>query len=193
MVLATRYRKLSLKHAYLKLEVEELQEEFSRRTKAFKEAFETLYNRLTPEARRGIDGNSVGQQQERTARKEGPLEEELKSLYKAIAKETHPDKHALLGSEEQAVAASLFKEAKRFYDTADWEGLAGMATDLGLETPSPSDAHVEYLEERIRTLEEELKQIVTTVAWQWADLDSDARSEYMKQYVEGICGVSVVQ
>ncbi|MBO67338.1 MAG: hypothetical protein CL398_03415 [Acidiferrobacteraceae bacterium] len=189
--------KLILKYQYKKAELEEAQLIIADAMRDFRAAFEGIVKHLPEEQRKALM-STLDQKEEQQKRHEGQkkvqkreenveteADSELKSLYREIAKETHPDK--LLDLEDEALEkkTKLFQQASVASEANDWMALRDIAIELGIDPPPPSKKQIKLLEESIEKIGSEIKAIHNTVAWNWYHFDSDAmRHDYMNQYVK---------
>ena len=86
-------------------------------------------------------------------------DEELNSLYKEVAKQTHPD---LNENRDE-----MFIEAKEALEQNNWAKMCNLAELLGIDTPNPTYAMVQRLEHSVKTLERTINEIRLTVIWVW--------------------------
>ena len=190
---AQRYKKLTLKYDYLRIELEEYEEEFDERKKNFQVAYDAYLNELPPALKEVVRENTqadapgplAGSQQLRLPDAE---RDEIKNLYKEIAKKTHPDKHVNDASEVQAQNRQLFESAKQFYEKGAWVELQSIARDLGISSPPPSVTQIQYVQTSIERIRMRIKEIVETAAWKWYDYPEDQREGFMEQYFQVIVG-----
>ena len=190
---AQRYKKLTLKYDYLRIELEEYEEEFDERKKNFQVAYDAYLNELPPALKEVVRENTqadapgplAGSQQLRLPDAE---RDEIKNLYKEIAKKTHPDKHVNDASEVQAQNRQLFESAKQFYEKGAWVELQSIARDLGISSPPPSVTQIQYVQTSIERIRMRIKEIVETAAWRWYDYPEDQREGFMEQYFQVIVG-----
>ena len=94
---------------------------------------------------------------------------ELKTLFRRIAEETHPDRVRASGFSEKEVARKtrIFKKAKEAFNTNDWYVLHSIAIDLELPLPNPTDEQIEWMEEDIAAIQQRINLIQDLTAWHW--------------------------
>lgn len=193
--LSTSYRKLKHKYEYLTLELEEVEEELCIRSLAFKEAYDEYYDLLSDEEKLSLAASEKKRHRDLVAKEcelEGSLEQktqeqELKKIYKEIAKKIHPDKFALHSDEVQEEKKALFQKASRCYEDENLVGLEAIAMNLGIELDPPSEKHIELVENQIAQTTSQLQNKTTTPAWEYGDLrDETAKLRMMKAYFEAL-------
>jgi hypothetical protein len=87
------------------------------------------------------------------------VDEDLKSLYKEVAKHTHPD---IAENRDE-----LFIEAREALSKNDWGKMLNIAERLNLDPPNPTFGMVQRLEGNVKTLEGVVNNIRQTVIWVW--------------------------
>ena len=102
-----------------------------------------------------------------------PLPPKFKTLFRDIAKKTHPD---ILGNDEdKEEKIELFKKAKDAVEKKEYENLIDYALLLDLEIPdlfSIDYCTPKLLSKRVEETRGKVKQITKTVAWGWYHLES---------------------
>jgi hypothetical protein len=197
--LKAKFDKLVLKYQFKKAEFNECKIIMEEAMEQFGVCFERGASKLTEEEYAKLKSNVQAQEikdhkagYERAKRQkkkdednaESEPDSELKSLYREIAKETHPDK--LLESDERAVKekTKLFQEAYDAVDSKDWFKLREIASDLGIDSPEPSEKQIKLLEISIKEVGAKIKSAHKTVAWNWFHFETEEMKEdYMEQYI----------
>tara|TARA_B100000519_G_C14109534_1_gene375060 strand:+ start:122 stop:787 length:666 start_codon:yes stop_codon:yes gene_type:complete len=93
--------------------------------------------------------------------------ESVKKIYRAIAVKSHPDKMVGLPEEIVNEKETLFKDAKTAIEKNDFLGLYDVARELGIEVPEPEQGQIEMLKRTIKNINNQIKQMKDTTAWQW--------------------------
>ena len=190
---ASKYAKLLLKHEYLQLELEEHREEHETRKREFDAAYRAIYATLDSEQKERVEATitkkNLAAPDDKASR--SPLDtasrDDLKELYKKVARETHPDKYEHMDDESlRKEKVSLFKEIKELYENDDWVGLSQAAKDLNVELPEISHNQVHYLKASIERIESKIKEITETVAWKWYDRSEEQKEGYMRTYLNAL-------
>ena len=191
--IASKYTKLLLKYEYLQLELEEHREEHELRKREFADAYRIVYTSLVDEQKERIDATiaeqSFGGSSDKAPAPPLPIaaRDDLKELYKKVARETHPDKYEHMEDESlRKEKASLFKEIKELYENDDWAGLGQAAKDLDIELPEITSNQIYYIEASIERLELKIEEITETCAWKWYDREGPQREEYMRTYLDAL-------
>lgn len=91
----------------------------------------------------------------------------LRKMFKSIAKETHPDTLSQLSEFEKKQKKKLFDAARLAYENNDFEELAEISEQLGIETPDLPDEYYEKVEKEIISLGNELGVVYSSLIWQW--------------------------
>ena len=95
------------------------------------------------------------------------LEEQTKSIFKKVAKITHPD------IDKKNNHKNKFIDARQALEEKDWFSMYEISADLGMEIPDISDEHILYLEQEILITEEIIKGITTTFEWVYCNEGSN--------------------
>ncbi len=194
--LSTSYRKLKFKYEYLTLEWEETEGELGDRIDVFREAYQEYYDLLSDEEKQRIDSVQervhVEDQLTQGIPEPKTQRQELKKIYKEIAKETHPDKFVLRSKKVQEEKKALFQKASEHYENEDLIGLERVAMELGIEIGPPTEGHIEVVEDQIIRMATQVKKARTSRAWNYSELDNDAdRLSAMREYFGIILGASI--
>ena len=99
--------------------------------------------------------------------KKNPESKSMKKIYRAIARESHPDKLTGATEEEIKNKEKLFKEAQEASQDANLVSLIEIAENLNIKPPEPELEHIEILQKNIKNLKEANKMMTDTTAWQW--------------------------
>jgi|10_taG_2_1085330.scaffolds.fasta_scaffold04378_3 hypothetical protein len=180
-------KKLWLKYEYHTLEFEETQTEFDKRKAEFESAFRERYKKLPVSQKSVMDSvlsDDPSNMRESPALQSTPHEKdtETHTLFKEIAKHTHPDKHATRDEQTRLEKAVVFKRAKSLAEKGDWFGLYAIAQELGIEVDPPGEEECQQIEATIGRMHNKAQAMLKTAAWTWYDLDSVNRAKYMEAY-----------
>ena len=138
-------KKLIYQYRYLKLEESDISEEHSKLVSKFESDFSEYIPKPEPKP----------QKQEVT--KKESVDNNVKKIYKDIAKQLHPDKG---GDEEQ------FKELNERYKSNDLLGVIDYAVENNIEIElDESDTH--QLLDSIENLETKIQELKRTLAYVW--------------------------
>ena len=115
-----------------------------------------------------------------------PLPPKFKTLFRNIAKKTHPD---VLGEdEEREEKIELFKTAKEAVEKKEYEKLIDCALLLDVEIPdvfSIDYCMPKILNQRVKKIRSEVEQMTKTVAWGWYHLESkELRDNMIDSYAK---------
>lgn len=110
-----------------------------------------------------------------------PEDRDLRELFKKIALKTHPD--ALLGEDEERkeYLTELYKEAASYAEVGDGMGLLEVAYELNLKVEIDTAKEIEWLSNKILSLQEDLSEIKNTVEWIWGQSDGMERVKVEKK------------
>ena len=199
--LKAKFDKLVLKYQFKKAELEEcklIMQEAMEQFRIFfdkgaeklsKEEYEKLEKKVQAQDVKHNEAQQKHSEQQKKQEEKAESEpsSELKSLYREIAKETHPDK--LLESDEQIVEEKtrLFKEAHDAVGSKNWFRLREIASGLGLEPPEPTEEQIKLLEASVKEIEAKITSAHKTVAWNWFHFGTEeAKEDYIEQYIKSL-------
>lgn len=94
---------------------------------------------------------------------------ELKKLFHRIAEQTHPDKVRASGFSDKEIyrLEKVFKRARGAYENNNWYILYSIAADLDLKTQTPTQEHIDWIEDDIRNTMGAIAIIDNLLAWMW--------------------------
>ena len=94
---------------------------------------------------------------------------DVNSVFKKIAKETHPDKliNQNISDEEYDAKVDMYKEAQLSVKNRDWSKVVEIAKELGIDISDIKNDDSEYLKESVKRLTQKIKQLKLTYAWKW--------------------------
>ena len=156
-------KKLIHKLTYLKYESEEVNSDLKEFMKAFNEAFS--------EELEFKNSKKTNDDTELTSETEKPKSNLKKgafhSLFKLIAKKTHPDHHG-------DTYADLFKEANSAFEERRWEELLDIAMELNIHNIIFTEEEEELVNIRAKAITEDLENIKTnSLVWLWGTATDD--------------------
>jgi hypothetical protein len=185
-----KWKSLTLKVEHLRLELEEREETVDDITREFMEelskvAEEDVEAQKKP-AQTAVPHTEIKDAQETTdtpaetpAAPDQEIPEEIKALWKQIAKVAHPDKTG--GDEEKT---ELYKKAAAAMSAGNIDEIVEVASQLGFDLPEASEASVVRLEKVAGDLQDRLKNIENSVIWQWASAPPNKRAVIMALYMK---------
>jgi|TARA_B110000211_G_scaffold26995_2_gene27512 hypothetical protein len=165
-------KKLKNKVLYLKSELEETQWIFQDCLKDFDIEFRKYFKEPTKKNK----GDTTSNKPEYDI----PIED-VNSVFKKIAKHTHPDKlgNQDLSDDEYNELVDMYKEAQQSVKNRDWTKVVEIAKELGIDISDIKTDDSDYLEESVKRLTEKIKELKMTFAWKWSHT-KDTDREMMK-------------
>ena len=118
---------------------------------------------------------------------ERPEDPNVKKIYSAIARKSHPDKLRSASIEEAKEKEDLFKEAQTAIQQKDFLTLYDIAKRLDVDLPEPEEGQIKLLTNNVNQVKKELKLIKETAAWQWHhEEDEDRKEALLIRYMQYI-------
>ena len=102
----------------------------------------------------------------------------MRKLWKAIAIATHPDKTG-----NDPGKTELYKKASRAWDDRKYEELISIALDLDIQTEEADENAVTLLEARTSQISSKISQIESSVLWHWHRAPQDKKDAIIKVYL----------
>ena len=163
-----RRKRLEQQVLYLKSELEETQWIFQNCLREFDVEFRKYFKEPTKQQK----GENVINSPEYDI----PIED-VNSVFKKIAKHTHPDKliNKNISDEEYDAKVDMYKEAQRSVKNRDWSKVVEIAKELGIDISDIKNDDSEYLKESVKRLTEKIKQLKLTYAWKWGHAQDHER------------------
>ena len=113
--------------------------------------------------------------------------EGFKKLYREIVKKIHPDK---LTSEEsddtKQEFKNLYNRTQLAYEKKSYADLLEVGESLNIDYGFLDKSEIGVLKERIRYLEDKIKEIISSTYWTWAHCDNKQREEIIKKYSNSV-------
>lgn len=97
--------------------------------------------------------------------------DDIKKIWKQIAVKTHPDRTG-----NDADLTEIYKRSLSAYNNANYEELIEIALQLFIKIEFLSEATIELLESRAKTLEKNLDEIKNNVLWSWAEAPEEKKA-----------------
>ena len=178
-------KKLESKVLYLKSELEETQCIFQDCLREFDIVFRKYFKEPTKKNK----GDTTSASPEYDI----PIED-VNSVFKKIAKHTHPDKlgNQDLSDDEYNTLVDMYKEAQQSVKNRDWSKVKEIAKELGIDITDITDDDSDYLEESVKRLTEKIKELKMTYAWKWSHT-KDTEREIMKGMILQSIGLSQIK
>ena len=104
-------------------------------------------------------------------------DEVFRSLYKTIARNTHPDRVRSLTEKEQKEKQDMFLRCREAMKEDDIVTILEIADLLELDLPELSKKHIDLILLKNKKMQEELDFIKKTLLWVWYNSDDDQQKE----------------
>lgn len=104
-------------------------------------------------------------------------DEVFRSLYKTIARNTHPDRVRSLPEKEQKEKQDMFLRCREAMKEDDIITILEIADLLELDLPELSKKHIDLILLKNKKMQEELDFIKKTLLWVWYNSDDDQQKE----------------
>ena len=107
----------------------------------------------------------------------------IKTLYRKIAFETHPDKR------HNKKLNELFNKAEEAYSKNNWFKLIEIASSVGVKLPIPTKRQIRWLKREEKDLYKKIGFIKKSVSWNWYHTkEKELKKQIMGNYVISILG-----
>ena len=180
--MARTLKKLSLQYQYLKLELEDTEEQMDQ----FQKDWSTRFGKYFVQEKLEMwENTETGELRDSPPPKENkkpkiPKPKKLKEIYRKLSSKLHPDKG---GSDEQ------FQKLKDTYDSNDFLGLISIASDNNIDFDI-EEQDIELLQDSIIILEKKLKEKTVSMIWQYYTGSESAKKAVIQQ-IEIISGKKI--
>lgn len=176
--MARTLKKLSLQYQYLKLELEEVQEQMDQFQIDWSSRFGKYFIQDEVEV---WENTETGERRDTPPEGDKPKKEtkssKLKKLYRALSTQLHPDKG---GTDEQ------FTDLKEAYENDDILELVNLAADNDIEVEIEED-DIELIQLSIKNLNKTISEKKMTMIWQYYTGNDKAKEIVIKK-IESIAG-----
>jgi ribosome-binding ATPase YchF (GTP1/OBG family) len=177
-----KIKKLNLKFKYLTLEHQEVMEEYQQHKRAWEQAIYSLEQTLETEIFQRNEKKvekSLPSANQQVKALSGDDAEVVKTLYRQVAKEVHPDTNP-----GDTQCDRMMKRANRAYKCENLADLIDLCVDLDLEMVGLSASHYHMIEKNISTMENEINNVKKTDAWIYGTADDNQRDIILKKVEE---------
>ena len=181
-LLELKRKKLQQQILYLRTELEETEWIFQDCLKEFDVEFRKYFKDPTEKKKKDITSEPPEYDIPAT---------DVNSVFKKIAKHTHPDKliNQNISDEEYDAKVDMYKEAQLSVKNRDWSKVVEIAKELGIDISDIKNDDSEYLEESVKRLTEKIKQLKLTYAWKWGHTQNQEK-EIVKGMILQSLGLS---
>ncbi len=166
-LLELKRKKLQQQILYLRTELEETEWVFQDCLKEFDVEFRKYFKNPTEKKKNDVT---------KSPEYDIPATD-VNSVFKKIAKETHPDKliNQNISDEEYDAKVDMYKEAQRSVKNRDWSKVVEIAKELGIDISDIKNDDSEYLNESVNRLTEKIQQLKLSYAWRWGHTQDHER------------------
>jgi hypothetical protein len=113
-------------------------------------------------------------------------DENLKNVFRKIARVAHPDKLEGLPEFEKTYKTSLFEKARKALEDNDYYAIVEVAEELEIKPPEPTKSQIEVMKKTNADLEKEISRLENTLVWGWYHAAEDKKEGLMEKYIEYI-------
>jgi len=110
-------------------------------------------------------------------------DENLKQVFREIAKQIHPDKLGALPDFEKKYKETLFNKARMALQENDYYAIVEVAEEIGIEPPEPTQEQIEIMKKTNNRLEIEISKIEESLVWAWYHGDEEKKKTLMEKYI----------
>jgi len=180
-----RWKSLSLKVQYLRLELEDRDDYLRKFEEDFNKEVATLEVEDIPgEAHQNLIGPTPANNPPAPLTEVpslGPTTgpEEMKKLWRAIASVSHPDK-----TENNPHKTELYKRALGAWNSKSYDELYRIALELGIDPPDYSEESLAILQGIAVDLEKQIEGKQNSILWSWGTGPQERRSIIMDIYLK---------
>ena len=184
-LLKLQHKKLEQQVLYLRTELEETQWIFQDCLKDFDIEFRKYFKEPNKKQKGEVNSNSPTYDIPAT---------DVNSVFKKIAKHTHPDKlgNQNLSEQEYDAKVDMYKEAQQSVKNRDWSKVVEIARELGIDISDITGDDSDYLKESVEKLQQKIKELKMTYAWKWSHTKDNER-EVMKGMILQSLGLSQLE
>lgn len=177
-----RFRILSRKLSYLRLEVDDKREEMSKHEAEFaRKCYVSNEDASPEETTQGepdlSDADRRTDPQENVDSQVGQVDApvDVKRLWKQVALKTHPDRTG-----GDATLDDMYRRGLNAFNDGKYDELLEIASELDLKMDDVSDDMIVCLEKRADELEGELRRMKGSALWDWVSATEEKRREIEK-------------
>ena len=167
-LLELKRKKLQQQILYLRTELEETELIFQDCLRGFDVEFRKYFKNPTEKKKKDITTEPPEYDIPAT---------DVNSVFKKIAKHTHPDKliNQNISDEEYDAKVDMYKEAQLSVKNRDWSKVVELAKELGIDISDIKNDDSEYLNESVNRLTEKIQQLKLSYAWRWGHTQDHER------------------
>lgn len=164
-------KKYSYKYEFLKLELEDLQDEFDGYHTEWKDIFGKYFNNIKKEFWKNEETGEIRQDKPEQETTKTTTPEKIKKLYRKVSVKAHPDRG---GNAEE------FNTVKTYYDENDYLGLINYATQNDIEVDI-TEEDSKLLENSCSAIESKVKKLQSSLVFSFFKGDNKVKSAVIKQ------------
>ena len=167
-IVQLRFKSLIRKMSYLKSDLEYHRAEHKKRRQIFHDDLNKfILERNYVFAPEKAGKNMVDVYKKNRAVDVPNLDKQTKSIFKKVAKVTHPD------IDREKNHQNKFIEAREALEQKDWFSMYEISEHLAIDIPDISEAHIAWLEQEIIMTEQIIKGITSTYEWIYSNDDAN--------------------
>ena len=181
-----KFEKYIHKLRYLNAELDECNYVFDICKEEFSNEFTKNIGKLNKKDKKAInkiDGKMKHKKVEKNTNEEDDKPKAIKSIYRKIAFETHPDK------KHNKKLNELFNKAEEAYSKNNWFKLIEIASSIGVKLPITTKRQLKWLKKEEDILYKKIGSIKKSVSWNWHHTEEkELKNQIMENYLINILG-----
>ena len=164
-----KFKKLKHQISYLDIELEDVTVNFKHAQKTF---IQTMFEYCS---RKKI--HSPFESCESKVEKNNDSPEQIKDLYREIAKITHPDKNRDLSDKESEYMANLYYEASEGKTSGDFHKILSVAMDLNIEIQNINPEILDTMKSEIKKMNKKISKMKNDIMYKWFYANPDQQQK----------------
>ena len=164
-------KKYSHKYEFLKLELEDLENEFENYNTEWKSLFGKYFNQIKKEFWMNEETGEIREDKPKNNISKNQPPEKLKKLYRKVSTKAHPDRG---GNVEE------FNIVKTYYDEEDYLGLINYATQNNIEV-EVTDEDSELMKSSCSILEDKVSRLESSLVLKFFNGNNKIKQAVIKQ------------
>lgn len=176
------FKKLKHRSKYVNMEYDDTKEIFE---KARKKCVKSIMNFCKENPNRMSPLTQQENKDKKVSKKKKKIfdSEEVKSVFRQIVLQTHPDKFQQESDEIAEEMTELYLAATEAKENCDFHVLMDVATDLRIDADELSMEQLEFLEKEIESKEQKILDMRKDIMWHWYHANNKTR----QSIIENLC------